>query len=365
MKFERWPQRAPKPWLLVRPGLAEQPWNWAQVEQGRVLAAGSGQPPAHAQARVALILPARSCSHFHVAAPPGLKRDEWPLLLEDRLLQAPEALTCGCATRQDGRLELVSIEQALLAEWLAQCERWQLPVERCWAEFQLLPVTPPGTALCWQREADFSYWKGSSEDARQHWLAWPAMLGGQPPALWRGLQVESLAGDWPPELAPLERLPSLFERHRPRALKLSLAPGQWRLPAACLVLAGIWCGLWMLQQYRQAAVYQAQVVAAIGPVASPRQAAQLLKRERQEADDHQLRLRQLEGLQAQLASWLNGSPGSRLRAVSFDGQRWTLRLQGDAATAPWQAMANEAGVAVAVADEDAGLKVVFDLGASS
>ncbi|EJT85002.1 general secretion pathway protein L [Pseudomonas putida S11] len=72
-------------------------------------AIGQGEPPANLQARVALILPAEACSYFRVPAPPGLKREEWPLLLEDRLLQAVDEVTCACLAREPGHLRLLVV----------------------------------------------------------------------------------------------------------------------------------------------------------------------------------------------------------------------------------------------------------------
>ena len=84
MKLE-WRRRAPaRSWLLLRPGVI---WDWLLVENGVAQREGQGEPPANLDAKVALIIPGERCSQFELAAPPGLKRDEWPLLLEDHLLQ--------------------------------------------------------------------------------------------------------------------------------------------------------------------------------------------------------------------------------------------------------------------------------------
>lgn len=101
----------------------------------------AGRAPANLQARVALILPAEACSYFRVPAPPGLKREEWPLLLEDRLLQAVDEVTCACLAREPGHLRLLVVARQQLEDWRGQCAEWGLQVARCWAELQLLP--PP------------------------------------------------------------------------------------------------------------------------------------------------------------------------------------------------------------------------------
>lgn len=366
--LERWQTPRESNWLLLRPGVGQAPWSWLRLADGR-REAGEGKPPSPDGARVALILPGNHCSHSQLAAPPGLKRDEWPLLLEERLLQPAESIRCGCVSRQGNQLELVSVDQALLEQWLGQCADWGLSVERCWAEFQLLADTPAGTALCWQRSPDLLLLKGVTELSRQHWLAWPTLLGSNLPAPWPSLQPEMFEGAWPARLAALEPLPSLFALHPARQMRLrvAMAPGQWRLMAACALLGLVCSGLWLVQQWRQNEVYKAQVVAVTGPVTSSRQAAQLLKRQRQAEADRHLRLRQIEQLQMAVQQWLQAQPGWHVSASGFDGQRWTLRLRGDQApeAATWQAIARQVGVAVAASTGEGQLQLVFDLGAVS
>lgn len=368
MKRERWRRRAARPWLLMRPGTHGEAWQWARIELGHVQASGSGAPPPIAGARVALVLPGELCSHFQVPAPPGLKRHEWPLLLEDRLLQIAQTMACGCLGREPGCMQLVCVDQALLDGWLDQCAAWQLDVQRCWPEFQLLPAPSPGTAWCWQRDARLSLFVGSSAEARQHWLAWPIELQAAAPAgIWRELEIQAFEGAWPERFAALDGLPTLFERRRAKRQARQMSPGLWRLPAACLALALLWVGLWTSQQWRQQGIYQTQVEEVVGPVASFREAAQRLKQQRQGADERQLRLRQLEHLQSELDGWLRANGSWQLSAAHFDGQRWTLRLQGYEVIdeSPWQAMASAIGVAVQVSEANDELNLTFDLGAAS
>lgn len=364
--FRRWRRRQPGPWLLVRPDDAG--WSWLQVSAGEPVRAGRGRPPLEPVGRVALIVPGEACAHFHLQAPPGLKREEWPLLLEDRVLQAAEAIHTGCVSRRQGWLELAVVDRQRLAHWLLACEGWGLKVERCWAEFQLLPAPPAGSAWCWRRNAALSLLMGPAPDQRQRWLAWPTALGASPPAEWHALTLHTFEGPWPPALAALERLPGLFELRRPPRARPQLGRGQLRLAAACAVLAVLWGGLWLGLQWRQAALYQAQVAAVTGPVSTPRQALQRLKQHRQAQDERVLRLRQLESLQGALAQWLAAQPGWRLQRAGFDGLRWRVYLHGaDApAQAPWAAMAASAGAQVTLepAAPDA-LHLVFDLGAGA
>ncbi|MGN8252198.1 GspL/Epsl periplasmic domain-containing protein [Pseudomonas sp. SMV7] len=358
MKVEWRRRTAARPWLLLRPGAT---WHWALVDGGVVQSQGQGKPPLPLQARAALVVPAEACSHFRVPAPPGLKREEWPLLLEDRLLQAPDEVTCACLAREPGYLRLLVMARQQLDGWRTQCAEWDVPLERCWAELQLLPTPAAGAAWHWQRSAELRLCKGLGADGQEHWLAWPQALGDALPQPWAGLHTVSLSGDWPSALPSLDKLPGLFEATRkPRASPL-VSRSQRRLLAACLALAAVWAGLWMTQQWRQAQLWRSQVVAVTGTQASPRHAAQVLRRLREGELQQRVRLRQLADLQAALQAWLGEHPGLHLRAVRFDGQRWHVRLTGEGIAPPWHDMASAAGATVQV---QAG-QVVFDLGAAT
>ena len=323
-------------------------------------------PPASVSARAALIVPGEACSHFQVPAPPGLKREEWPLLLEDRLLQSAEDVLCACLGREAGELRLVAVERQHMDAWRAACAERGLVLERCWAEFQLLPEPEPGRCWHWRRDETHDLLKGVSLEGRHHWLAWALALWDQRPSHWATLQVDILEGQWPTDLGALDTLPALFEHRHGRRLP-GLPRLQWPLAVACLVLASAWGGLSLAQQWRQADLYRAQVLAVTGQQATPRQAAQALRRLRDVETERQLRLRRLDGLQAQLQGWLREHPGWRLQGVRFDGQRWHVRFDGEGDAPPWQALATAAGAAVQVQPgaQPAQWQVVFDLGAAS
>lgn len=360
MKRE-WHRRAqPRPWLLLRPG---DTWDWALLDNGTVQREGQGQPPASLVARVALIVPGEQCSQFQLAAPPGLKRDEWPLLLEDQLMQGPDEVHCACLSRHAGQLRLLVVARERLHAWRRQCAQWGVQVDRCWAEFQLLPTPEPGLVWQWQRAPGTTLYKGRGDDDREHWLLWPAVLGDTPQLPWLQQRTVPLAGAWPTALAPLDSLPSLFEQPRTAHRWPAVPRHQQRLIAACLVLAAGWGGLWLSQQWRQAQVWRAQVQAVAGNQASPQQAAQALKHLRDSERQQQLHMRQLQELQAQVQAWLHDHPGWRLHAARFDGQRWYLRLDGEGSAPPWAEMASAAGATVQV--QDAASHVVFDLGAAT
>lgn len=357
MKLE-WRRRSPaRPWLLLRPG-ADGGWHWCLLESGMLRDEGQGRPPQDLIARVALVVPGEACSHFQLPAPPGLKREEWPLLLEDRLLQGSDEVHCACIGRTAGQLRLVVVARDRLDGWLAQCVEWGLEVERCWSQFQLLPALAPGCGWQW-RQAHSTLYARVDEEGSEHWLAWPQVLG-HAPAPWDTQALEPVDGRWPQRIADLDTLPVLRETRRPRQ-SLKVTGLQKRLVAACLVLAAVWGGLWISQQWRQAQLYRQQVLAVTGPQATPRQAAQALRRLRDADGERVLRLRRLDGLQGQLQGWLHEHPQWRLRAVRFDGQRWHLQLDGDGTVPPWDEMAATVGAAVQVQAQG----VVFDLGSGS
>lgn len=181
MKFEWRRRTSAQPWLLLRPGVV---WHWALIDGGVVQRQGQGEPPANLQARVALILPAEACSCFRVPAPPGLKREEWSLLLEDCLLQPPDEVACACLAREPGYLRLLVVARQKLEGWRGQCAAWGLQVERCWAELQLLPAVEAGTAWHWQRHPACPCTKGWAKTnrntgwrGRMHWKKCRSNLG--------------------------------------------------------------------------------------------------------------------------------------------------------------------------------------------
>ncbi|MNG72010.1 GspL cytoplasmic actin-ATPase-like region [compost metagenome] len=356
-----WRRRvAARRWLLLRPGDC---WDWLLVEGGVAQRQGQGEPPADLQARVALVVPAGHCSHFQLPAPPGLRREEWPLLLEDCLLQGADDVVCACLGRDGGQVRLLAVDRQRLQGWRAQCAEWGLPVERCWTEFQLLPAPEAGVAWQWRR-AGVNVFKGVTEAGHERWLAWPETLGEVCVEPWSGLGRVPLEGCWPTSLASLDALPSLFEQRRARSLSGPSRPQQ-RVLAACLALACAWGGLWVHQHWRQAQVWQAQVLAVTGEQGSPRQAAQALRQLRETETQQQLRWRQLEDLQGRLDAWLREHPDWRLQRVHFDGQRWELRLQGDGTAPPWAEMAEAAGAQLQVVAGGTQAHVVFDLGAAT
>lgn len=358
---------APRGWLLLRPAAEASGWQWCSYPDGR---SGDWPPPADVpRDRVALVLPATACSHFQIPAPPGLKRHEWPLLLEDVLQQPVEQVRVECLSRREGRLELLVVEQARFDQWLADSRALGVAPHAVWAEQQLLPQQPPGRVLRWTRSTDDCVLR-AADDGTQHWLVWPRQLGPCP-SDWPEAE-QHMTGEWPSEWASLERLPSLLGRpvaRRPRGPgPVTFTRFQRRLAGVCAGLALCWAGVLAAQFWQQLPVWKAQVEAVTGPVADTRQAARALSRLQARQTDWRSRQQQVAELEAAVADWLASKPGWGVSGNYFDGRNWRLVLNGDAAAPEvghWQVMGKAVGaVANAVLDDKTSLLTVnFDLGA--
>lgn len=366
--FDRWrkQRRESRQWLLVRPPVEpEQPWQWCWLPTGQQ---GDWPPPQAALlGEPVLVIPARHCSHFQVPAPPGLKRHEWPQLLEDVLQQPAEQVHIQCLFRVAGHMELLVVERALVQQWLEQCEALGVVPGPVWSELQLLPSRVSGEVLHWRRPGlDCLVQTGTHGERR--WLVWPQGLGGFPNS-W--LPTRAWQGAWPEEWAVLDTLPSLLEGQRPARNKVArvslLNPLQRRLMVACGALALCWGALVLGQFWQQIAGWKAQVEALTGPLNSPQQGARQLARIQSEHADWRVRQQQLLALEQSMDQWLEGNPGWGISGSHFDGRTWRLALHGgtpEPGLAHWQAIAQQAGVQVGVepATRNAGLTVSFDFG---
>ena len=355
-------------WLLVRPGsLASDPWQWCHVPEGQ---SGDWPPPAALlQDTVALVVPAASCSHFLVPAPPGLKRHEWPMLLEDLLQQPAAQVQVHCLSRVDGQLELLVIERERISGWLADCEALGMAPACLWTEMQLLPHQPPGQMLRWTRRDDSCCKRGGNAGA-QHWLTWPHLLG-ELPETWRE-PTEEMTGAWPDQWAPLGRVQNLLAADASRRVKTQRRPAlfsrtQRRLTGLCALLAFTWAAVAAVQFWQQVPVWKAQVEAVTGPVGSAQQAARPLARLQAQQTDWRSRQQQVAELERAVSDWLAGQQGWGVSGNYFDGRSWRLVLNGDLPAPPlthWQAMGKAVGATASVEPDTKPslLTINFDLG---
>lgn len=355
-------------WLLVRPGsLASDPWQWCRVPANQ---SGDWPPPASfLQDTIALVVPAAWGSHFLVPAPPGLKRHEWPMLLEDLLQQPAAQVQVHCLSRVGGQLELLVTERERISGWLADCEALGIAPTCLWTEMQLLPDQPPGQMLRWTRRDD-SCCKRGGEGGAQHWLTWPHLLGELPES-WRE-PTEEMTGTWPDQWAPLGRVQNLLAADASRRVKTQRRPALLSrthrgLTGLCALLAISWAAVAAVQFWQQVPVWKTQVEAVTGPVGNVQQAARSLARLQAQQTDWRSRQQQVAELESAVSAWLAGQQGWGVSGNYFDGRSWRLVLNGNLPAPPlahWQAMGKAVGATASVEPDTKPslLTVNFDLG---
>lgn len=167
-----------------------------------------------------LLLPPDAVSHFSPAHPRGVKRREWPLLIEEQVATQVSRLTLAALERRPERLELVAVERQLLAAWQAWLGDRNLGVGYWASGFMGLPAPDTPEQVCVLD--DGTYWMIKARDAElpevERWLSWPR---DWQPLLPPGVSDRHRQG---PEgtsvtttLPPGERL-ALFGRHLPARL---------------------------------------------------------------------------------------------------------------------------------------------------
>lgn len=354
-------RREPRAWLLVRP--EADGWQWRRVP-GNQQGIWPPAPDNLLGARVALLIPAAHCSHFQVAAPPGLKRHEWPMLLEDQLQQPLDQVQVHCLSRSAGYLQLLVVDKAQVQGWLSDAEALGITPEYLWAEPQLIPEAGPGEVRCWARR-DARYLLRADEQGRQQWLVWPHVLG-EPPEGWRS--EACMQGEWPSQYADLQRLPNLLHARQVRRANTALFnPVQRRLLAVAGVLGLCWVSLSLVQWVSQVPGWKAEVQALTGPVATTRQASRELARLQAEQTDWRVRQEQLVMLEQAMGTWLGSQQNWGVSGSYFDGRTWRLVLSGNSAppaASHWQNLAQAAGATASAEPSENGalLTVRFDLG---
>ena len=317
-----------------------------------------------------LLLDPASVSHFHLAVPPGLKRREWPTLLEDQLCRDPEQMELYPLAAPRGQLEVIAVERQHLAMWRDWCGQLGLAVEHWGVAFMAQPDALETDQL--SVLPDLTHWLFKArEGTTRHWLAWPRQwpLTQLPPA-WRGrawyspLIKETSAEEAKAEEtraaeealppagfeaditamlrfqadhlpASLPRLPQAqSERAAPRMAGLShLTRGTRRLGFAALMLLLLHGGLLLTQHLwegQRQAQLQAQALAArLMPDTPPGDANWRALRQRLDAlQALERRNRRIAELQAALAQRFDPQQW-QLAALRVDGQRlvvdWRLR----------------------------------------
>lgn len=344
----------PREWLLLRPPATPgSAWQWLHYVAHQAPSSGDWPPPAHClELPGVLIIPALDCSHFCLPAPPGLKRQEWPQLLEEYVQQPAEQLWVSCLSRECGHLELLVMQRQQVQQWLADCAALGVQITQGWAELQLLPTPEPGQTLRWQREQLLCLKSGDKTQPKR-WLVWPQVLGETLPLSWRELPGEQLQGSWPSRLAALAQLPNVLEGARPPQVRVRrnewLSRVQQRLLLGCGLLAACWGAVYLVQTWQALETWKAEVKTLVGPASTLNQARAALNRLQQRESDWRLRQQQVVTLEQALGAWLAQQPGRSVSSQQFDGRVWRLGLSGagpQPALAAWQAMAQAAGAEV-------------------
>lgn len=193
-----------------------------------------------------LLLSPDAVSHFSPAPPKGVKRREWPLLIEEQVATQVSRLTLAALDKRPDRLELVAVEQPLLAAWQAWLDNHHLEVGYWASGFMGLPAPDTPEQVCVLD--DGTWWMIKTRDPEnpevERWLSWPrdwqSLL---PPGLsdrhWQGPEGTSATATLPTDqrLALLGRhLPARLPE-MPRAGTARRRPWQLALVLTSLLLA--------------------------------------------------------------------------------------------------------------------------------
>lgn len=303
------------------------------------------------QATGVLLLEATEASHFHLSVPPGLKRREWPTLLEESLCGDARRLSLHPISNQRGELEVVAIDNETLASRRDWAESLRLPIEHWAIAFLAQPEAPDTQQLSvmetrqhWLLKALGEPLSGQGPRQRQ-WLAWPRGWPASrlPPAWqgrqWRdmvtGIEIEpmpvpavSLEDDrqieqWQPDATMLlERLPASLPK-LPRLERTTSARGVWtdlpatrRRQAIAVIMLGVMFGAvmaaqWQLDRHYRSGDERAILATRFEQGAVPDDADEHLMRRLAALEQLRQRNRQVDALQSRLAD-------------QFDTAHWQL-----------------------------------------
>ncbi|MFC0268769.1 hypothetical protein [Kushneria aurantia] len=309
-----------------------------------------------------LLLPGDAVSHFHVAAPRGIKRSEWPLLLEEPSGEDVHALRLYPLLRGRDHLELLALPAAELEAWRAWVAHLGLSLEGWTTAFMALTTPDTPELAVTLDDGDHRLFKGCGEAvapsgaATVQWLAWPREWPAPPAWQHRRWQDPGHgnadprdSGDPSPNggaeafasaasarrrsLAWLTtQLPAPFafdtRGNRRSGLPVGLLPGRRAqlMGAALVLLAVLNMALWLAAQFEQRyhlAQHSEAALAArfIGP--PPADAERQLAARRDALDALALRNRRL-GEAIERADVLLDDPRWQLSRLTVSGQRATL-----------------------------------------
>lgn len=355
-------RQLPRPRLLLMPPGATQdpegPWYWTLVDEMTPPTGGHwtpGEPLSDAMTSAGhdpvLVLPPASVTRFELTAPKGIKRDEWPLLV-DRHRCDPgndEPLVLERLGHRQGRLLLVGVSRSLLHGWQTTLARAGL-APMAWAPAFLGQPDPPEHAICALPAGDdwMLRWHDTAQDktpGRCHWLTWPRQAPLPPPLTKREWYQPLDDEDTLAWLAFLGRhLPHRLPRLAPqsgrgrssRRLPISLAGARAWLPlrrcgliVALLLLHG---GLvaWQGQQSTREAAERQLAARFISTPASADDASRRLAERTSALADLAQRRAHIEQRLAALSDLPNQA---RLQQLEVSGQRMRLSWSSEALSA--------------------------------
>ncbi|MBS98856.1 MAG: hypothetical protein CMI01_09290 [Oceanospirillaceae bacterium] len=201
---------------------------WLFRQPGQDLRYGYGLPPLEARDSPAtLFLKSSDYSLFDVEAPPGIKKSEYPLLLEDLLLGDVSQQQIVCIGEQWGRLQLVVCARPLIDEW----QQWALSngidLRRILADFQYVPDAEQQTVL-WRQGEMLTLVRPVLPDNPGGVLAWPDREPPPLPSGWQAaVELESTS-----EAEALELLAAQYPSAGTSLLPRQSGDGAWSLGAA-------------------------------------------------------------------------------------------------------------------------------------
>lgn len=260
-----------------------------------------------AQTPATLLLPADAVSHFHLAAPRGLKRSEWPLLLEEVASDDAQKLHLHALQRGRGHLELVALSLDALHRWQTWAHSLQLNLAGWSVAFMALEMPDQDNEAATLDDGEYRLFKGYGEPitaagiASVEWLAWPrawpappawqtrqwqAPITHQASASIEAMRTQSLAWVAARLPAPLPFCGSSIKgRSTLRAGRLmGRLPGRHaRLTAVALAVmialnSALWLASQMIEHYRQAEYNQAALAVRFTGEVPPAALARLADR---------------------------------------------------------------------------------------
>lgn len=283
-------------------------------------------PPSDPGLPLTLVLHAADCSLFDVAAPPGLKAQEYGLLLEEHLLSEPDEQRVLKLGQSRGRLQLLVCNAALLQSWCAWLHESGLKVQRLVFDVQLLPPVPADTVMGWKSPAATLLVKAPMADAPGAVLSWPDRQLPPLPDTWQ-------VGGWHEFEHGIDELEALAQGNTSavswlQRSRLPLTPGL-RLPAGLkgplklTILAGLACLLaTAVHQWRGHQLERQQLTQRLGLMADVR-GEQLQRHLTRQLKVQRRALQQLaetELLVTSLSEWLHQHPEWRLQALGNNGE---------------------------------------------